>query len=153
MTARGASYCIKGKIYRACVQSVLACETETWAMKRANLYSLERVERMMVRWMCGVLLKDRKRSVICTVFWVYIVWRMWWGVADWGGLGIWSVRVGMIGYRPVERWRWQGRGERGGKGRLGKNVWIKTWKCLVYILNGRYSYIRDVWRDFIWANV
>ena len=25
------------------------------------------------------------------------------------------------------------------KGRLGKNVWIKIWKCLVYILNGRYS--------------
>ena len=25
---------------------------------------------------------------------------------------------------------------REGKGRLGKNVWIITWKCLVYILNG-----------------
>ena len=32
-------------------------------MKRANLQSLERTERMMVRWMCGVSLKDRKRSV------------------------------------------------------------------------------------------
>ena len=32
-------------------------------MKKANLQSLERTERMMVRWMCGVLLKDRKRSV------------------------------------------------------------------------------------------
>ena len=30
----------------------------------------------------------------------------------------------MIDYRPVERWRWQGRDVRGGKGRLGKNVWI-----------------------------
>ena len=28
-----------------------------------NLHSLERTERMMVRWMCGVSLKDRKRSV------------------------------------------------------------------------------------------
>ena len=33
------------------------------AMKKANLQSLERTERMMVRWMCGVSLKDRKRSV------------------------------------------------------------------------------------------
>ena len=32
-------------------------------MKIANLQSLERTERMMVRWMCGVSLKDRKRSV------------------------------------------------------------------------------------------
>ena len=28
----------------------------------------------------------------------------------------------MIGHRPVERWRCQGRDVRGGKGRLGKNV-------------------------------
>ena len=63
LTARGASYRKKGKIYRACVQSVLAYGTETWAMKKANLHSLERTERMMVRWMCGVSLKDRKRSV------------------------------------------------------------------------------------------
>ena len=32
-------------------------------MKEANLQSLERTERMMVRWMCGVSLKDRKRTV------------------------------------------------------------------------------------------
>ena len=31
-------------------------------MKAENLHSLERAERMMVRWMCGVSLKDRKRS-------------------------------------------------------------------------------------------
>ena len=47
--------------------------TETWAMKKANLQSLERTEhithsverteRMMVRWMCGVSLKHRKYSV------------------------------------------------------------------------------------------
>ena len=63
LTARGASYRIKGKIYEACVQSALIYGTETWAMKAANLQSLERTERMMVRWICGVSLKDRKRSV------------------------------------------------------------------------------------------
>ena len=50
-TASGGSYCIKGKIYSACVQSVLTYGTETWAMKVANLQSLERKVRMMVRWM------------------------------------------------------------------------------------------------------
>ena len=63
LTAQGASYRIKGKIYKACVQSALTYGTETWAMKKANLHSLERMEWMMVRWMCRVLLKDRKRSV------------------------------------------------------------------------------------------
>ena len=31
-------------------------------MKAENLHSLERGERLMVRWMCGVSLKDKKRS-------------------------------------------------------------------------------------------
>ena len=63
LTARGASYRIKGKIYKDYVQSALIYGTETWAMKKANLQSLETAERMMVRWMCGVSLKDRKCSV------------------------------------------------------------------------------------------
>ena len=55
---------INGKIYKDCVQSALTIYgTETWAIKKANLQSPERTERMMVRWMCGVSLKDRKRSV------------------------------------------------------------------------------------------
>ena len=33
-------------------------------MKAENLRSLERAERMMVRWICGVSLKDRKRSEV-----------------------------------------------------------------------------------------
>ena len=36
--------------------------TETWAMKADDLKSLERTERMMVRWMCGVSLKGRRHS-------------------------------------------------------------------------------------------
>ena len=32
-------------------------------MKAENLQNLGRAERMMVRWMCGVSLRDRKRSV------------------------------------------------------------------------------------------
>ena len=57
-------YHIKGKIFRACVQSVLTYGTETWAVKAKNLSSLERVEHMIVRWMCGVSLKDRKQSEV-----------------------------------------------------------------------------------------
>ena len=64
LTARGTSYYIRGKIFRACVQSVLTYGTETWAMKAENLQSLGRAEHMMVRWMCDVSLKDRKWSEV-----------------------------------------------------------------------------------------
>ena len=40
-----------------------------------------------------------------------------------GALGIWSVRVWMIGCRSVERWRWQGWDVGGGIGRLDDCVW------------------------------
>ena len=59
LTACGASHHAKGEIFRALVQSVLTYGTETWAIKAENLQSLGRAECMMVRWMCGVSLKDR----------------------------------------------------------------------------------------------
>ena len=77
LTARGASYRIKGKIYKACVQSVLTYGTETWAMKVANLQSLERTERIMARWMCGVSLKDRKRNVDLYSLLGFRAWLRW----------------------------------------------------------------------------
>ena len=56
LTARGASLTVKGKIYRACV---LIYGSETWPMKVDDMQRLERTERLMVRWMCSVSLKDR----------------------------------------------------------------------------------------------
>ena len=41
---------------------VLVYGSETWAIKAEDLARLRRAERMMVRRMCGVSLKDRKRS-------------------------------------------------------------------------------------------
>ena len=82
LTARGVSYRIKGKIYKACVESVLTYGIETWAMNKANLQSLERTERMMVRWMCGVSLKDMERSVDLYSLLVFRSWLRWLGVVD-----------------------------------------------------------------------
>ena len=53
---------IKGNIYWACVQNVMLYGSKMWAMRVEDMRRLERTERMMVRWMCGVTLKDRKRS-------------------------------------------------------------------------------------------
>ena len=63
LTSRGASLRIKGKVYKACVQNVMLYGSETWPMKVVDMERLERTERMMVRWMCGVTLKNRVSSV------------------------------------------------------------------------------------------
>ena len=44
LTVHGASYRVKGRIYSACVQSVLIYGTETWAMSADDLKSLERID-------------------------------------------------------------------------------------------------------------
>ena len=62
LTKRGASLLMKGKLYSACVRSVMVYGSETWAMKVEDMDRLVRAERMMVRSMCGVSLKDRKES-------------------------------------------------------------------------------------------
>jgi len=62
LTARGDYVKLKGKIYTMCVQSVMKCGSETWPMKMEDIQCLQRVERMMVRWMCGVTLRSRVTS-------------------------------------------------------------------------------------------
>ena len=73
-TACGAFYHMKGEIFRACVQSVSTYRTKIWTMKAENRQFLGKAERMMVRWMCGVSLKDRKRSVVFLVFRAWLRW-------------------------------------------------------------------------------
>ena len=96
----------------------------------------------MVRRMCGVSLKNRKRSVdLYSLLGVQ-------GVAD----VVRRSRLRWFGHlerRSVDDWvstckKVEVAGAKcnymlGGGGRLGKNAWIITWKCLVYILNGQYS--------------
>ena len=62
LTARRASLKLKGKVFRTCVQSVMVYGSETWAIKAVDKQRLERTERMMIRWMCGVRLSDKKAS-------------------------------------------------------------------------------------------
>ena len=107
-------------------------------MKAENLHSLERTEWMMVRWMCGVSLKDRLRIVdLYSLLGIQSVTNVW-GEVDWGGLGIWSLRVWCFGVacRKVEV---AGMRCRGGIRRLVENVWMMKWKCLVCGPSGQNS--------------
>jgi len=49
----------KGKVYRTCVQSVMVYASETWPVRVEEERRMERNENVMLRWMCGVTLKDQ----------------------------------------------------------------------------------------------
>ena len=112
-------------------------------MKADDLISLERTERMMVRWMCGMSLKDRRRSEdLCNLLGINCV-------AD-------VVRRGRL--------RWFGHLERksvgvcwqkvDGGGARGRGRSRKTWEqCVRDDMKqlGLHSTFRDMWRDLIWG--
>ena len=75
------------------------------------------------------------RQVVDFIFPGWIVLLMWWGVEDWDGLGIWSVRVWMIGCLLADSWWWRGREVGAGVGRHGNSV---LGNYLVCILSGLF---------------
>ena len=85
LTVRDALYCIKGRIYSACVQSVLIYGTQTWAMKADDLRSLKRTKCMMVRRWDGCVRCPWKTEITVRIYAAFLVWivlLMWWGVED-----------------------------------------------------------------------
>ena len=46
-------------LYRSCVQSVVVHASETWAVRAEEEQRMERNENVMLRWMCGVTLRDK----------------------------------------------------------------------------------------------
>ena len=53
----------KGGVYRSCVQSVMLYASETWAVRVEEEQRMERNENVMLRWMCGVTLRDKVLTV------------------------------------------------------------------------------------------
>jgi hypothetical protein len=59
LTMKGLSLKVKGRVYDTCVRSTFLYGSETWAVKVEQVQRMERTEMQMVRWMCGVKLRDR----------------------------------------------------------------------------------------------
>ena len=53
---------LKGTPYKSYVRPVILYGIEAWCLKESEMGILQWTERSMVRTMCGVQLKDRKRS-------------------------------------------------------------------------------------------
>ena len=63
LTRRGVPLRQKGRVYRSCVQSVMVSASETWAVRVEEEQRIERNENVMLRWMCGVALRDKVPTV------------------------------------------------------------------------------------------
>jgi len=55
---------LKGQLYKARVQSVLVYGSETLAMMMNDIRRLDWGENTMLRWMCGVILRDTKQTAL-----------------------------------------------------------------------------------------
>lgn len=62
LTNKAVPLLLKGKVYKSCVRSCMMYGSETWAMKLEHERKFDRAEMRMIRWMCGVSLKDRKTN-------------------------------------------------------------------------------------------
>ena len=62
LTNKDVSLIMIGRLYSSCVRSSMLHGSETWPVRKENVVALQRAEMRMVRWMCGVKLKDRLPS-------------------------------------------------------------------------------------------
>ena len=58
LTSKHLSLPIRGKVFNVCVRSAMLHGSETWAPTATDLQRLRRTDRAMVRWICGVRLRD-----------------------------------------------------------------------------------------------
>jgi len=59
LTNMDVSLIMRGRLYSSCVRSNMLHGIETWPVRKENVVALQRAETRMVRWMCGIKLKDR----------------------------------------------------------------------------------------------
>ena len=59
LASKDVSLIMRGRLYSSCVRSSMLHGSETWPTRKENEVALQRAEMRMVRWMCGVKVKDR----------------------------------------------------------------------------------------------
>ena len=53
---------LKAKVYKSVIRTTMLYGAETWTLRRTEESALERTEMRMLRWICGVTLRDRLRN-------------------------------------------------------------------------------------------
>ena len=62
LTSRALPLSTKGRVYQACVSSVMMYGSETWPVRAEDMCCMGRNDMWMIQWMCNVSLKNRLRS-------------------------------------------------------------------------------------------
>ena len=62
VTSRAVSFSSRGYIYSTYIRKVLTYASESWAPTVADIQKLQRNDRAMIRWICGVRLEDNISS-------------------------------------------------------------------------------------------
>ena len=58
LTNKDVSLIMRGRLYSSCVRSSMLHGSETWPVRKENVVALQRAEMRMVRWMCGIKLRQ-----------------------------------------------------------------------------------------------
>ena len=58
LTSRNLPLLVRGRVYNSCVRPTMLYGGETWAPNDSDLQRLQRNDRAMLRWICGVKAKD-----------------------------------------------------------------------------------------------
>ena len=147
LTSKAPSPKMKGLVYSACVRSCMTYGGETWALRADHERKLGRTEMRMVRWMCGVSLKDRRtnkelRDSLQIENITEVVRRArlrWYGHVERKDQENWvkrSTQIEVEGNRPAGR---------------PKKTWLQTVKadCKQLKINPKDASNRGTWRQAI----
>ena len=63
LTSKSISFLRRGQLFNACVRRALMRAAECWATTKKDMDRIQRTDRSMMRWMCGVRLSDRVRVI------------------------------------------------------------------------------------------
>jgi len=58
LTNKDVSLIMRGRLYSSCVRSSMLHGSETWPVRKENVVALQRTEMRMVRWTCGIKLRQ-----------------------------------------------------------------------------------------------
>jgi len=59
LTNKDLSLIMRGRLYSSCMRSSTLHGSETWPVRKENVVALQPAEMRIVRWICGIKLKDR----------------------------------------------------------------------------------------------
>jgi len=60
LTNKDISLIMRGRLYSSCVQSSMLYGSETWPVRKESGVVLQLAEMRIVRWMCGIKVKEVK---------------------------------------------------------------------------------------------